>query len=92
MTMQPTLMERLDALIARCRTAGLVVRPEEVERLYTDGCAEALELDVETLRTKRRLTAARLDAGFDTTAQAEPIRPRRPIAAPPPALVGRPPR
>jgi hypothetical protein len=74
MTTRPTLLERLDALIARCRAAGRPVSPEDVERLYTDGCAEALSLEVEMLRVKRRMKAARLDAEIDATARARADR------------------
>ena len=53
-----TLSERLDSMIATCRRRGFGVRVEEVERLYTDGCAEALMLEAELRRVKPRRLAA----------------------------------
>ena len=53
-----TLSERIDSMIAKCRRRGFGLRVEEVERLYTDGCAEALMLEAELRRVKRRRLAA----------------------------------
>ena len=47
------------------------VSRKELDELLTDGYARALELEVETLRARRRMRAALLDAGHDDTAARE---------------------
>ncbi|MCA1678648.1 MAG: hypothetical protein LC777_06720 [Actinobacteria bacterium] len=57
-----TLSERIDSMIAECRRRGSGLRVDEIERLYTDGCAEALMLEAELRRvTRRRLALTRDD-------------------------------
>ncbi len=53
-----TLSQRIDSMIGECRRRGVAPRVEEVERLYTDGCAEVLMLEAEHARVKRRLADA----------------------------------
>ncbi len=54
-----TLSQRVDLLLAECRRSGTGPRVDEVERLYTDGCAEVLTLEARQLRVTRHLTRAR---------------------------------
>ena len=52
------LEERIDDLIARCRGSGRFASRQEVEDLYTEGCAEALTIEARCLQAERRLGAA----------------------------------
>ena len=58
---EATLSERVDSLLTACRRRGAGPRVDEVERLYTDGCAEILTLEAEQRRLTRRLTDARFE-------------------------------
>ena len=52
----------LDKIEARLEEARSGVRPielEELEALYTSGCAEILELEADLMRSKRRLKELR---------------------------------
>jgi hypothetical protein len=48
------LLERLDALLGEARSGRHGVGLRELEELYTSGCAEALELEAEAARLRRR--------------------------------------
>jgi predicted RNase H-like nuclease (RuvC/YqgF family) len=59
------LEDRVAALLARHRSNRSLPTREEVEDLYTDGCAEVLELEVRCLRVERSLRAAEHDAALE---------------------------
>jgi transcription elongation GreA/GreB family factor len=61
----------VDRIIERYRR--LPARPEqrELQALYTDGCAEMLQLEAELLRLKRRIVAAEVDSAEDASAGHE---------------------
>jgi hypothetical protein len=67
----PQISERLDAVLGGARNGAPAMSVREVESRYTEGCAEALSLEVEALVTKRRLAATRLEAGCDADAERE---------------------
>ena len=62
------LQDRIEALLERHR--GQTTRPsqQEINDLYTDGCAAVLALETERLRVKRRMTAAAFDSATDPEA------------------------
>jgi hypothetical protein len=62
------LQDRIEGLLERHR--GRTTRPsqQEINDLYTDGCAAVLALETERLRTKRRMTAAAFDSATDPEA------------------------
>ena len=62
------LQDRIEGLLERHR--GQTTRPsqQEINDLYTDGCAAVLALETERLRTKRRMTAAAFDSATDPEA------------------------
>jgi hypothetical protein len=59
------LEPKLDALISSYRGRQGHPTQEELESLYTEGCAELLRLEAELLRVKRRATAALADSPHD---------------------------
>jgi hypothetical protein len=59
---------KLDALIARYRGRDDRPTPQEVEHLYTEGCAELLRMEAQLLRLKRRARAAHADRAQDREA------------------------
>ena len=65
------LQDRIEALLERHR--GQTTRPsqQEINDLYTDGCAAVLALETERLRVKRRMTAAAIDSAADPDAARE---------------------
>ena len=65
------LQDRIEVLLERHR--GQTTRPsqQEINDLYTDGCAAVLALETERLRTKRRMTAAAFDSATDPEAARE---------------------
>ena len=56
------LQNRIETVLERHR--GLPTSPsqQEINDLYTDGCAAVLALETERLRVKRRMTAAAIDS------------------------------
>ncbi len=64
-----SLQDRTDALLARHRADRSVPTRQEIDDLYTDGCAEVLILDARKLRLKRQLRAA-LAPGADERGEA----------------------
>jgi hypothetical protein len=62
------LQDRIETLLERHR--GQTTRPsqQEINDLYTDGCAAVLALETERLRVKRRMTAAAIDSATDPEA------------------------
>lgn len=56
-----SLEQRTDALLARHRSRQTVPTRQEIDDLYTDGCAEVLEIEVRYRRVKRRLEAVELE-------------------------------
>lgn len=65
------LHDQIDALLARYRAGSDRPSPQEINDLYTDGCAAVLQLETERLRVKRRMKAAMLDGAFDDDAARE---------------------
>jgi len=65
------LQDRIEALLERYRGHESSPSQREINDLYTDGCAAVLALETERLRTKRRMTAAALDAVEDPDAARE---------------------
>jgi ABC-type phosphate transport system auxiliary subunit len=65
------LQDRIESLLERHR--GQTTRPsqQEINDLYTDGCAVVLALETERLRVKRRMTAAAYDSATDPEAARE---------------------
>lgn len=65
------VQDAIEAMLARYR--GRVESPsrEEIDAVYTDGCAAVLALETERLRIKRRLRAAVMDAGDSAAALKE---------------------
>lgn len=63
-----SLEQRTDALLARHRSRRTVPTRQEIDDLYTDGCAEVLAIDVRYRRVERRLEAVQLDAVLDSAA------------------------
>jgi hypothetical protein len=62
---------KLEALVSRYRGRDGHPTPEEVANLYTEGCAELLRLEAESLRLKRRTKAALADSAHDPQAAQE---------------------
>jgi hypothetical protein len=65
------LQERIEALLARHRGRSTSPSQQEINDLYTDGCAALLALETERLRVKRRMTAAALDSEGDPDSARE---------------------
>ena len=65
------LQDRIEALLQRYRGQELSPSQQEINDLYTDGCAAVLALETERLRVKRRMTAAALDSVEDPEAARE---------------------
>lgn len=65
-----SLHERIDAVL---RAPGTDHDVDELERLLTDGYAEALSLEAETVRLEKRLTAAALDLGDGSAEKAREL-------------------
>ena len=53
------MLEELDKRLEEARKGGPPLGLEELETLYTSGCAAVLELEAENLRTQRRLSELR---------------------------------
>jgi hypothetical protein len=62
---------KLEALVSRYRGTQANPTPGEIERLYTEGCAELLLLEAECLRLKQRFIAAEADGRHDPAAARE---------------------
>lgn len=62
---------KFEELVSRYRGRDGHPMPQEVEHLYTEGCAELLRLEAELLRTKRRARAAQADSADDPRAARE---------------------
>ena len=65
------LQDRIEALLGRYRGQESSPSQQEINDLYTDGCAAVLALETERLRVKRRMTAAALDSAEDPDAARE---------------------
>jgi hypothetical protein len=65
------LQDRIEALLGRYRGQESSPSQQEINDLYTDGCAAVLALETERLRVKRRMTAAALDSAEDLEAARE---------------------
>jgi hypothetical protein len=65
------LQNRIEALLTRYRGQDASPSQQEINDLYTDGCAVILSLETERLRVKRRMTAAALDSVDDPDAARE---------------------
>ena len=53
------MLDDLEKRLEEARTGGRPLGLEELETLYTNGCAAVLELEAESLRTQRRLSELR---------------------------------
>jgi hypothetical protein len=53
------MLDELEKRLEEARTGGRPLGLEELETLYTNGCAAVLELEAENLRTQRRLSELR---------------------------------
>ena len=62
------LQDRIEVLLERHRGRSTRPSQQEINDLYTDGCAAVLALETERLRTKRRMTAAAFDSATDPEA------------------------
>lgn len=62
------LQDRIETLLERHRGQPTSPSQQEINDLYTDGCAVVLALETERLRVKRRMTAAAIDSGADPEA------------------------
>jgi hypothetical protein len=65
------LQDRIEALLGRYRGQESSPSQQEINDLYTDGCAAVLALETERLRVKRRMTAAAIDSVEDADAARE---------------------
>lgn len=65
------ISQRVDCVLAECRRRGAPPTVEEVEALYTDGCAEILMLEAEHRRVSRGVVAAHAGAREDASCAAE---------------------
>ena len=65
------LQDRIETLLDRYRGETSSPTQQEINDLYTDGCAAVLALETERLRVKRRMTAAALDSLEDPEAARE---------------------
>lgn len=65
------LQDRIETLLERYRGSQESPTQQEINDLYTDGCAAVMMLDTERLRVKRRLRAALFDSATDPEAAAE---------------------
>jgi hypothetical protein len=65
------LQDRIEALLDRYRGQPASPSQQEINDLYTDGCAAVLSLETERLRVKRRMTAAAIDSAEDPEAARE---------------------
>ena len=65
------LQDRIEALLGRYRDQSTSPSQQEINDLYTDGCAAVLALETERLRVKRRMTAAAIDSADDPEAARE---------------------
>ena len=62
------LQDRIEALLERHRGRPTSPSQQEINDIYTDGCAAILALETERLRVKRRMTAAAIDSARDPEA------------------------
>ncbi len=53
------MLEDIETRLEELRSGGRPVDRQELEALYTSGCAEILELEADSLRIKRQLTELR---------------------------------
>ena len=65
------LQDRIESLLDRYSGEASSPSQQEINDLYTDGCAAVLALETERLRVKRRMTAAALDSQEDPEAARE---------------------
>jgi hypothetical protein len=62
------MLDELERRIEEARNGGRPLGLEELETLYTGGCAAVLELEAESLRTQRRLGELRSRLRYIRTA------------------------
>lgn len=60
-----SLEQRTEALLARHRANSSLPTRQEIDDLYTDGCAEVLEIEIHYRRVERGLERAERDALLD---------------------------
>lgn len=49
------MLERIESRLEEARSGVRPLELQELEDLYTTGCAEVLELEADSMRTRRRL-------------------------------------
>jgi chromosome segregation ATPase len=49
------MLDKIEARLEQARSGERPIELQELEDLYTSACAEVLELEAESMRTKRRL-------------------------------------
>jgi hypothetical protein len=49
------MLERIESRLEEARAGERPLELQELEDLYTTGCAEVLELEADSMRTRRRL-------------------------------------
>src|SRR5215210_5929047 len=65
------LQDKIETLLERYKGRPGSPSQQEINDLYTDGCAAVLQLETERLRVKRRMTAAAIDSVDDPQAARE---------------------
>jgi hypothetical protein len=53
------MLEKIEMRLEEARSGERPIELQELEALYTSGCAEILELEADAMRTKRRLNDLR---------------------------------
>jgi hypothetical protein len=49
------MLDKIETRLEEARSGERPIELEELEALYTSGCAEILELEADSMRTRRRL-------------------------------------
>ena len=53
------MLEKIESRLEQARSGERPIELQELEDLYTSGCAEVLELEADSMRLKRRLNDLR---------------------------------
>ena len=53
------MLDEIDARLDAARSGDSPMALEDLERIYTTGCAEVLELEADAIRVERRVTELR---------------------------------
>ena len=57
--MEVTMLDEIEMRLEAARSGDSPMALEELERIYTTGCAEVLELEADSVRIKRRVAELR---------------------------------